>query len=281
MFRYKRDMADDDLRKTKETVSEMEARHLKEMRELRERGRTAKKAAKKDGKKKVAEVDAKFQQEELDLAAQHRDEFEDADDDDETVVEVPPPVEDVASKKKAKAARKRGRARERERQKEALRNEEKDEAAKTSDRTLELRALDEKLKPLALGIHEVAADGNCLFRAVEHQLSGSIDHGTLRIRTADYMLDHADDFSAFFEGDFESHCAKLRDTPEWGGQPELLALTNILQRPIWVHSRDAPTLKMDSPGGGGDPLHLSFHRFYFALGEHYNSVVPRRLKEDD
>jgi OTU domain-containing protein 6 len=47
----------------------------------------------------------------------------------------------------------------------------------------------------------------------------------------------------------------------------------------WVYSATAPVLKMgeefSEPGGAGGgtgPLRLSYHKHYYALGEHYNSI---------
>ena len=58
-------------------------------------------------------------------------------------------------------------------------------------------------------------------------------------------------------------------------QPELLALSRELGRPIWVHSADAPTVRMGEEDGGGGgkrgvgprPLQLAYHKHYYALGE--------------
>lgn len=62
-------------------------------------------------------------------------------------------------------------------------------------------------------------------------------------------------------------------TSEWGGQPELRALASELRCCIWVHSAIGAVVKMGE-AFGGPPLHVSFHRHYYSLGDHYNSVVP-------
>ena len=105
------------------------------------------------------------------------------------------------------------------------------------------------------------------------------DFATLRKRCADHMVANSDDYLSFVALDAEDplaayadHCRKVRETSEWGGQPELLALTRVLDRPIWVHSRDAPLLKMGD--AQAPPLVVAYHRHYYALGEHYNSTEP-------
>lgn len=56
---------------------------------------------------------------------------------------------------------------------------------------------------------------------------------------------------------------------------EALALSKSLQLPIWILSAENKNicygdefLKHDSP------IVLTFHRYLFALGKHYNSVKP-------
>ena len=61
---------------------------------------------------------------------------------------------------------------------------------------------------------------------------------------------------------------------DWGGQPELLALARALQRPIVVYSRDSAPLRMGE--SDGEELVVTYHRDYYALGEHYNSTEPLR-----
>ncbi|KAJ8602428.1 hypothetical protein CTAYLR_001237 [Chrysophaeum taylorii] len=262
-------------------------RHKAEVSAFRERAKKVRKEARKEGKRRVAEVEAMLEQEEMDLEARHRKELDDLEEDEEEAVVVEndeAQKKEVVERKREKARNKRNRRAARERERVERVAAESTELEKTSERRAELDAINNVLAPAGLRIVEVAADGNCLYRAVEHQLalagldSPETTYSSLRRRAADYMRAHEDDFIAFFEGTdpktvFRDHCARVADTADWGGQTELLALANLLRVPIWVYSRDAPILKM------GDtiqkpPLRLAFHRHYFALGEHYNSVAP-------
>ena len=58
-------------------------------------------------------------------------------------------------------------------------------------------------------------------------------------------------------------------------QLELRALTEVTKRPIQVFSASAPVTEMGAQFAGNDatPLRVSYHEQYYALGEHYNSVV--------
>jgi OTU domain-containing protein 6 len=67
---------------------------------------------------------------------------------------------------------------------------------------------------------------------------------------------------------------------EWGGQLELKALSNSLETCITVYeASSAPVLRMGEEYLDGSsalpPIRLSYHKHYFALGEHYNAVVPK------
>ena len=92
---------------------------------------------------------------------------------------------------------------------------------------------------------------------------------------------------------FEEYVNKVRSTSTWGGQLELRALSEGLKCPIVVFSAEGPPLTMGAEyapagtqGGSCDDygwdvnkaLLLSFHRHYYALGEHYNSVIPKLMK---
>jgi OTU domain-containing protein 6 len=74
---------------------------------------------------------------------------------------------------------------------------------------------------------------------------------------------------------YRCRCECVLRSGEWGGQLEVQALADSLQVPITVHSADAPPLLVGERFDG-HPMHLAFHRFYCALGEHYNSCVPAK-----
>lgn len=78
------------------------------------------------------------------------------------------------------------------------------------------------------------SDGNCLFRAIAHQIEGNQEsHDFYRQRVMDYISLHKDHFQLFIEpkeeGEeeegMEEYIERLRRLGEWGGQPELFAAT--------------------------------------------------------
>lgn len=218
----------------------------------------------------------------------------------------------AAEKKRQKAARKRERklAEEAARDKRV----EDARATAVDERQLEMDAIQAVLDTLSppLTMQPVPADGNCMFHAVGDQLKRLRDplaetepktlHRTLRRMTADHIEAHADDFAGFLVFDAEdtaagagagggdadgsaalhSYCARLRDTAAWGGEPELRALAAAIGRPFTVYraGRDALRVGDADPGPDADATSeghvlLSFHERYYALGDHYNSVVPK------
>ena len=65
---------------------------------------------------------------------------------------------------------------------------------------------------------------------------------------------------------------------EWGGQLEIRALCGALRVRINIFEANMPVVGMGeescSLAGDEAALNISFHRHFYALGEHYNSVVP-------
>lgn len=76
--------------------------------------------------------------------------------------------------------------------------------------------------------------------------------------------------------DFDVYCQKVAlQQSLWGGQMEALALSHSLTTPIWIVSAFEPILKVgESYMEHEAPIIMTFHRYLFALGEHYNSVQP-------
>jgi OTU domain-containing protein 6 len=182
------------------------------------------------------------------------------------------------------------------------------EAAGPSARDVESKRIAARVTPLGMRVEEVHADGHCLFRAVAEQVSrlrpfGGVDGSgdaaaaapdTMQMRAVAtaHMRKHGDRYAAFVAdecgGDFAAYCDSMVATEpvRWGGQLELVALADALNVDIHVHSAadDEPLVLSPVDGdantttdGGGDErvkVHVSFHKHYWTLGEHYNSVVP-------
>ncbi|KAH7728130.1 OTU-like cysteine protease family protein [Aphelenchoides avenae] len=145
------------------------------------------------------------------------------------------------------------------------------------------------LKERQLQLHEIAPDGDCMYNSLAHQLrSGSGDPMTgaeLRRIAASYIRDNKDDFLPFLtnesgepidEFEFEDYCGKTnRSSAEggaWGGAAELKAISSALGRRIEVLQPDG-RIEVFGDHFGKKPLIITYHRFAYTLGEHYNSVT--------
>lgn len=92
------------------------------------------------------------------------------------------------------------------------------------------------------------------------------------------MRDNAEEFAPFLGmepsgQDYSDYCDRVESEAlaEWGGQLEIRALSHVLGSPIHVFGADN-VIKMGEEYDA-EPLRISYHRFYYALGEHFNSVV--------
>eukprot|EP01102_Stenamoeba_stenopodia_P003855 TRINITY_DN13987_c0_g1_i1.p1 TRINITY_DN13987_c0_g1~~TRINITY_DN13987_c0_g1_i1.p1 ORF type:complete len:360 (-),score=133.59 TRINITY_DN13987_c0_g1_i1:157-1236(-) len=161
-----------------------------------------------------------------------------------------------------------------------------------SHRQIELDQLKKRLQPLNLIIHEISADGNCLYNSVLHQMGDTTQDTcpALRSKVAQFMRTNLNDFLPFFDAEndddlpreFEEYCDKVANTASWGGQLELKAIAQLTQQHIIIHTAVGPDIEMGEDFKGlSPPLHLTYHKHYYTLGEHYNSAIPKPIGDDD
>uniref|UniRef100_A0A1E1XFP0 Putative otu ovarian tumor-like cysteine protease n=1 Tax=Amblyomma aureolatum TaxID=187763 RepID=A0A1E1XFP0_9ACAR len=186
--------------------------------------------------------------------------------------------------------------REKKRQKEVRR--EKEIAAQEVENQFLPRAVEERelcgiLAKRGLAVYEVPSDGNCMYKAMEHQLglSGVMKSmSELRQETANYMLSHAEEFLPFLTSrksedmmtaeEYEEYCIEVSSTTAWGGQLELKALSHACKVPITVVQAYGPSIEIGTEYNC-KPMLLSYHRCLYEMGEHYNSLVPKESKVDE
>eukprot|EP01041_Mallomonas_annulata_P007959 gene7959-16292_t len=203
--------------------------------------------------------------------------------------------------KKAKAKRKKDKKANKDAEREQQKEELKANSGR-SQREIELEQLNSLLVKEGLQVKEVAADGHCMYRALADQIALSEPHlivtsqldinpstpsevavARLRSATASYIRHHPDDFAPFLgmESDttessqFSQYCNTIdsMEKAEWGGQLELKAISTMLNRKILVYSSNAPVVCMGEEYSGSHPIRVTYHRHFYALGEHYNSTT--------
>ncbi|OII75988.1 OTU-like cysteine protease family protein [Cryptosporidium andersoni] len=150
----------------------------------------------------------------------------------------------------------------------------------------EMEDIIEKLKKFNLSLYTIKADGNCLFGAIKHQLEikgiGNYSIKQLRNIAANYIQENRQDIEPFIlsaiEGStvtFEEYCNCLRNTNEWGGEVELVALSKSLKVPIVVicglsYRNEYYGLEFENHSSS---LYIVYHLYLYATGPHYNSTI--------
>ncbi|KAK0942520.1 OTU protein [Friedmanniomyces endolithicus] len=132
---------------------------------------------------------------------------------------------------------------------------------------------------------EIRADGHCLYAAVADQLEqleiplglvsgveGVPAYRVVRAAAAEYIERYPDEFEAFLEEPLEGYLRKIRETGEWGGQLELMALAKSYAVDIHVLQDFGRVEKIGGAGGKEQAVWLGYYKHGFGLGEHYNSL---------
>lgn len=102
----------------------------------------------------------------------------------------------------------------------------------------------------------MAADGNCLFRALSDQLFYDYGHNHEEVRSdvCDYIQANEEELTAFLVLDedeededaanFEAYVSSMRENGNWGGHVELVAAAQLYR---CVMSRTRHSIKETSP----------------------------------
>jgi len=224
-------------------------------------------------------------------------------DDDDTIE-----AETSSSNTIRKPNRQKARLARRAQEQETLAAQAASEAANLPDRKQQERTrMLEEFERRGLKEKEVAANGHCLYSAVADQMrqlglgsriqpddaavnkvNGDVqkddseetselrrdDYKSVRQAAAQYISTHEEDFAPFLEEPLDDYVHKIRDTGEWGGQLELMALARTYGIDINVLQGEGRVEKIE---GGGEEREkkvawLAYYRHGFGLGEHYNSL---------
>jgi OTU domain-containing protein 6 len=181
---------------------------------------------------------------------------------------------------------------------EALVAQAKEEAANMPDlRAQERERMAQHFSKHGLECKEIRADGHCLYAAVADQMQtrelglkpriqvkiieneGDTlpDYKKVRYAAAEWIERNPHDFAGFMEEPLGEYLAKIRETGEWGGHMELMALAKSYGVTINVLHGDGRVDKI-TPGedAGTDAdekeIWLGYYRHSHGLGEHYNSL---------
>jgi OTU domain-containing protein 6 len=195
--------------------------------------------------------------------------------------------EDTGRKKKPNRAKAR-LARRAAEQDAAIREAEREAANAPNPREIERERMETQLKKHSLTLHEIRADGHCLYAAVADQLQSrelglepkievtveGQNYKKVRYAAAGWIEQHEDDFEGFMEDSLPEHVRKIKETGEWGGHLELLALARTYGMRICVLHSDGRLDKIEPEGDqeSAEEIWLGYYKHSHGLGEHYNSL---------
>ncbi|CAH0725956.1 unnamed protein product, partial [Brenthis ino] len=268
----------------------LEQIHRKEKKELQAQIQALKKAAKND-KTKKKELVSEIAKLEADLEMRHKKELElvTTDDSANLVSEFTQEIKenDNVKPKISKAQKRRDKKIQQEKSRE-LEIKLQEQENINGPRNIENQAILSRLKERNLKMYSVPSDGDCLYKAVVHQLERKYNKviyvNDLRKMIALHILENKDDFMPFLsnshtnemltDNEFKEYCNQISNTKVWGGQLEIRAISNVLKCPITVIQATGPEAIEQGTEFQGPPLILSYHRHMYSLGEHYNSTEP-------
>ncbi|ORX50770.1 cysteine proteinase [Piromyces finnis] len=289
-------------------MEELKARQKKELKDMQSKIMQLKKSV-NGNKKRKKEVQQEIQAMEAEIKERHQKEYDefianntsesnvesnevnknnvDAESEDNVKSDVKTNTFPIPQQKQKKPNRQKLR-KERKAAKLLAMQKEAEEEAKNmvNTRQVEDEAFQKKLDDLGLEIHEIIADGHCLYSSISHQLSlvgEEYSYKDLRRVAADYMRNHYDDFYPFLlnsngelytEAEYQRYCDDVEFTSLWGGQLETQAISQALEYPITIIQAESSPIEIGT-NFDKEKLFISYHLHSFGLGEHYNSLVKK------
>ncbi|GAA5820254.1 hypothetical protein JCM11251_005545 [Rhodosporidiobolus azoricus] len=176
---------------------------------------------------------------------------------------------------------------------EEQRRQAEAEVAAENDRSVEFekQAIDAQCRKYKVHIKEIDPDGHCMFSAIADQANflklspNKETYQSTRSHAANYMRAHPDDFLPFLpsevdpenmmsKDEYARYCDTVEKTAEWGGEPEIRALSLHYQAPIMVIQAGTEAVEHSGDLPKERSMLISYHRKMYGLGEHYNSLRP-------
>ena len=134
----------------------------------------------------------------------------------------------------------------------------------------EMKKMNSQLKSMKLMIKEIEGDGNCLFRALSHQLttlSARISHSELRMEIVNYIKSNEPEFKSFLDQDLDEYLSQMSTDGCFGGHLELVACSKLYNCTILIHQLGQKVWKIETSGSKIE-LNIVYHDH-----EHYSSTT--------
>lgn len=269
-----------------ETKNAMQKRHRLELKQFQQKKADDAKKWRGLSQQEVEKKKKEMEQMEKDLLFRHEQELKSITKEED--IEEEPSFEELEKKRREemeKLQEKATRDREKKKQKEIEKQKVIENETKNSLKEQELESIRKKL--VNLKIKPIESDGHCLYRALGDQYNllykQNIDYKFIRKQIAQYMRQHEEELSVFLDKDmsWSKYCDQVEFSSEWGGQLEVRAFCEAMHTKVnIVQGFDLPDILMGEEESvitseTAPILQISYHKHYYSLGEHYNSLVPQ------
>ena len=127
------------------------------------------------------------------------------------------------------------------------------------------------LNELGFIITDIEKDGNCLFRAVSHQLYGNQNaHMIIRQKCCEYIQKEREFFSNYaFDESLEKRLTRMNKEGTWADNLEIQALSEIYQTTIEIYYlKSTPVIIYSNSSNNEKPI-----RLYYRNLCHYDSIT--------
>ncbi|KAL7079475.1 hypothetical protein ACQ4LE_000993 [Meloidogyne hapla] len=288
----------------------LKAQQNKERKEMRAKITALKHSIPKNNVKKKKDVMHQIEQMENELKKRHDEQLIDLDKTSEDVkiteekkdeeTNQIPAVDSVTTFfkeiKLSKAQQKKENKRKEQESKRLAAAQKDQESAVYSKSYKENEAIKQLLIHRNLKLKDIPPDGDCLYKAISHQyfILRGLKHTAedLRVMAAKYIRKNKKEFLGYLinsegnlvdEESFNDYYSKVKHMcskgGDWGGEPEIRALSEVLNVCIKILNADGTINKF----GDDDSEHLliTYHKYAYSLGEHYNSTEPSTASEFD
>ena len=125
-------------------------------------------------------------------------------------------------------------------------------------------------------IKHIAADGNCLFKALAEALSlPENGHKMLRTVAVNYIRSQRQRFEAYNDTDlpWDAFIQSLGREGEWAGERVIVALSELYSVTIFVHTRE----RMDTPTTFTVENPLRTIHLLYSNGNHYDLLCEKEI----
>ncbi|CAF2505489.1 unnamed protein product [Rotaria sp. Silwood2] len=272
-----------------EHIEDEAIRHRRERRELQSTVQQLKKSINKNDKTRKKKIDSEIKalEEAFEKRWEHFNENStittqsniatDSIQSNETLPETDEKQQHV-SRKARRLVNKEKRQAEIDANQEVIDYDSQPEAIRSRNESL---SINEQLHERGLELHSIVSDGNCLFASIVNQIS-DLNVRQLREQVAEYLRKHRNDYEPFIDTDYDMYCEKLAKENVWGGQIELQICAKILQRSIEIiQGNGNEPIKIGYPTSSEPPIIITYHRYLYANGEHYNSTMRTPENDDE